>query len=353
MLYMQFMWIYVLLIINLIGICLGGMYMWSGLIALVILVTIGDFYCKESIANPHYKHIRFLNALLYGTLPIICLTMLCLIFQASINLKYAYKMHVLFATIFYTIGAIISTAFMIGIGATNIAHELMHRGKKFATFYSKCLLVFSFDVPLILSHNYGHHIFTCEAQDHATAKRGESSYHFILRSSIDGHKHAWKLEKKRLHAQQYTTFSLHNRILRSYACSLICILLTYMLSSFIGMLVFTVTCIMAKCILELINYIQHYGLVKMDNSKIDIHHAWNSNKYMSTVLLFNLTRHSHHHLHPHLPFWQLKSLTKAPVIPLGYLTAIIIALLPYVWKKLMSPYLLKWDETYADYEMQI
>ena len=48
--------------------------------------------------------------------------------------------------------------------------------------------------------------------------------------------------------------------------------------------------------LEGVNYMEHYGLVREEGAPIEPKHSWNTNKRISSVLLYNLTRHSSHHI---------------------------------------------------------
>ena len=51
----------------------------------------------------------------------------------------------------------------------------------------------------------------------------------------------------------------------------------------------------AKFFLESVNYMEHYGLVRIKGTPVELHHSWNTNKRISSILLYNVTRHSHHH----------------------------------------------------------
>ena len=59
---------------------------------------------------------------------------------------------------------------------------------------------------------------------------------------------------------------------------------------------------MGIILLETINYIEHYGLVRKKDSRgiyepITEMHSWNS---CSSVLLFRIQRHSDHHMHAYI-----------------------------------------------------
>ena len=55
--------------------------------------------------------------------------------------------------------------------------------------------------------------------------------------------------------------------------------------------------------LEVINYLEHYGLERrpLDNGRLERlgqHHAWDDNHLLSSWLLANLTHHADHHMRP-------------------------------------------------------
>jgi alkane 1-monooxygenase len=66
--------------------------------------------------------------------------------------------------------------------------------------------------------------------------------------------------------------------------------------------------------------------------------------------MFNLTRHSHHHAQGEVPYQDLKPFPEAPMMINGYLTTLIVALIPPLWHRLMTPKVLAWDRDYATAE---
>ena len=77
-------------------------------------------------------------------------------------------------------------------------------------------------------------------------------------------------------------------------------------------------------------------------------HSWNSNSTMSSIYLYNVTRHSSHHEKANLKYWELRSYNDAPMMPQGYLTMLYMALfLPYFFHKMMAKKLIEWDKSYA------
>ena len=94
-------------------------------------------------------------------------------------------------------------------------------------------------------------------------------------------------------------------------------------------------------LLETVNYIEHYGLLRKqdDNGryeKVKRHHSWNSDHQIGQALLFNLSRHSDHHYNGSKQYQLLKSVPESPQMPTGYPGMMILALLPPFWFMVMN-----------------
>jgi len=88
------------------------------------------------------------------------------------------------------------------------------------------------------------------------------------------------------------------------------------------------------------------------NPKVPVQprHSWNTNKRISSWAMFNLTRHSHHHADGNVPYQDLRPYEDAPMMINGYLTTILVTLIPPLWNHLMVPKVLAWDAKYASKE---
>ena len=114
-----------------------------------------------------------------------------------------------------------------------------------------------------------------------------------------------------------------------------------------GLILFLGQAAFAKFILEVVNYMEHYGLSRNPEHPVGPEHSWNSTKTMSTMVLFSLTRHSAHHETPRVKFWKLDPYANAPQMPYGYLTTLVICLIPPLWYRTISPSLNKWEQQYS------
>ena len=84
---------------------------------------------------------------------------------------------------------------------------------------------------------------------------------------------------------------------------------------------FTLQSVVAFVLLEVVNYIKHYGLQrKTEGGKREafgMMHAWNADNIATNSMLANLQRHSDHHMHAWKPYPTLEPLP-GPQLPTGY-----------------------------------
>ena len=185
-------------------------------------------------------------------------------------------------------------------------HELVHRKKdNFDMFIGNWLLSMSWDCAFAVEHVYGHHKNVGLAIDPATAKRGENIYAFIIRSIVKEQKDAWLIEMDQLKRREMPVLSLNNRMIFGYLRSFIITALSFLVGGFEGMLIFLLCAFIAKSLLEVINYSEHYGLVRAPGGMVQSRHSWNSNSTMSSIYLYNVTRHSSHHEKANLKYLSL------------------------------------------------
>ena len=109
----------------------------------------------------------------------------------------------------------------------------------------------------------------------------------------------------------------------------------------------TVQSLLAFTLLELVNYVEHYGILRKEINpgkyeKVTPIHSWNSSHLVSNFFLFQLQRHSDHHANAIKRYQVLDHYDKSPQLPAGYPTMILIALIPPLWFYIMNPRLENW-----------
>lgn len=94
--------------------------------------------------------------------------------------------------------------------------------------------------------------------------------------------------------------------------------------------------------LEVINYIEHYGLRRKKISentyeKVTVRHSWNSAHRFSNYIFFKLQRHSDHHENAMKPYQTLLTIDEAAQLPHGYIVMTLMALFPSIFYRIMDP----------------
>jgi hypothetical protein len=338
----------------------GGAWLWFPLLFTLTVAVVGDAVLPPDWDQPRYRHTWLLNAFLFANLPLLLIASFVLFWQFAEHdllgfgslvdqtVGWTLLENKDSTSVWHRFGGFLSMGLLLGIAATNVAHELIHRTwSPLATEVGRWLLAFTWDSAFAIEHVYGHHRKIATWEDPASARRGESYFQFLVRSTLGGNISAWKLERSFLWKKNRPLWTLENRVLRGWLMSLTLAALSTALLGAVGLFLHLGLAVFGKCYLELVNFIEHYGLVRMPGTPVSSRHSWNSNHSMSGWFLFNLTRHSHHHETGHLPFWCLEPRPEAPTLPFGYMTMILIALFPSLHRRVMRPHLETWDQHWA------
>ena len=344
-------------ILFIIFIMMGQNYPTYFFIGWSLFLFIGDYILPRDKEIQPFSYPGILNFSIYINLPIL----VCLIFlvvsvfgNQSPNwyVEMLHSMNVDFAqvvgsfTLLDQLSIVFQTTLLIGILGTVPGHELTHRKQnKFDMFVGNWMLAFSWDCTFAIEHVYGHHKDVCLEEDPASAKRGENIYSFVIRATVLEQLSGWKLETERLKRRNQNVFSFHNRMLIGFSRSLVITILAFAFGGLNGMAAFLLCAFIAKLFLEAINYIEHYGLVRERGKPVEMRHSWNSNHFLSSIYLCNVTRHSDHHRSTKLNFWELNPTHEdAPLLPYGYLSMLYLVLVtPFLYKKIMAKKLVHWD----------
>jgi len=244
-------------------------------------------------------------------------------------------------------GAFLSYVLSISAAGTSTAHELVHRVRSGTSLFAgRALLALILDASFPIEHVYGHHRNVGTREDPATARRGESVYRFVVRSTVDQYRAAWAFEQRRLLRRGQSIWSHHNRVFYGAAFIAMFAGVTAAVCGPLGLLVFLGAGLLGKASLEIINYVEHYGLIRVPGAHIRARHSWDTANPMSAAGMFNLSRHASHHLSSK-PYWQLSLEPGAPRLPGGLFLSGLIALLPPLWFHKMGRRLARWDSEMA------
>ncbi|NEX59597.1 fatty acid desaturase [Noviherbaspirillum galbum] len=345
----------------LVAILAGGPAITFALWGMTAFYVVGDAICGDDLSTPRFRHPGILTVQLWLALPLLLIISFAAVWHVSPGDPFGFGQWVAGLTGYDVIAARDATGFgdhvslvfymglVIGMVGTITGHELTHRTwDPVSMLIGRWLLAFSFDTVFAIEHVHGHHRYVATENDPATAPRGRNVYHHILASTIKGNVSAWRIEARRLARKGFPVLGWRNAVLRGYLMSVALLSAAAWIGGWKAAGFFILCGLWGKSLLEIVNYMEHYGLVRHPDTPVAVRHSWNTNKRLSSWSMFNLTRHSHHHAQGEVPYQDLRPCREAPMMIGGYLTTIIIALVPPLWHRLMTPRVLAWDHEHAN-----
>ncbi|MBA3981371.1 MAG: alkane 1-monooxygenase [Alcanivorax sp.] len=243
---------------------------------------------------------------------------------------------------FGMLGWIVSIGTIGGVIAINLAHELIHKDPKIENWAGGLLLASVTYAGFKVEHVRGHHVTVSTPEDASSSQYNQGVYSFLLRAFPHNFINAWKLEAAYLKRKGKKVISRHNELIWWYAISAGLAVLFGLLFGWMGVLFFLGQSFVAAFTLEVINYIEHYGLHRrvLENGRyerVTPAHSWNSNYFLTNLALFQLQRHSDHHAYAKRRYQVLRHYEESPQLPGGYASMYVLALIPPLWKKVMNP----------------
>ncbi len=239
-------------------------------------------------------------------------------------------------------GWLLSQGIVGGVLAINVAHELIHKDTALERSAGGLLLTSVGYHGFKIEHVRGHHVHVSTPEDASSARFRQSLWNFLPRALLRNTRNAWTLESQRLAKQNMSWWNPRNELMRWSALWLLfATTFTLWLGPW-GLLFFLVQGFFAACSLEIINYIEHYGLerTQLPDGRYErtTHlHSWNSDYLLSNLLLFHLQRHSDHHETPRRRYQSLLHHVDSPQLPGGYAAMFLLALCPPLWFRIVDP----------------
>jgi alkane 1-monooxygenase len=241
---------------------------------------------------------------------------------------------------------IASLSLTIGLGAGIFgmlaAHEMIHSHNRFENTLGMLMLTGVTYRHFRISHLFGHHRWAATSRDPATARCGENAYAFLARSIFGQVVDVYRLERARVGRRQFWRNGVfHDLVIYLVIYSCVSAMLGWPAAVFLG-----AQSLIAVVVLELFNYVAHYGMVRGTLSSggteplSDIH-SWNVKSEVGNWLLLNMGHHSDHHRRPpqsddHLSHDHLTPIEQTPLLPAGYSGAILLSLVPALWRRYMD-----------------
>lgn len=230
---------------------------------------------------------------------------------------------------------------MSGIGIT-VGHELVHKDSALEQNAGGLLFAAVCYAGFKVEHVRGHHVHVSTPEDASSSRYGQSLYSFLPHAYKHNFLNAWKLEAERLKRKGLSPLSRHNELIWWYALSGVFLLGFAAAFGWQGALFFLGQSFVAFTLLEIVNYLEHYGLHrrKLENGRYERtnpNHSWNSNYLLTNLFLFHLQRHSDHHANAKRRYQVLRHYDESPQLPNGYAGMVVLALIPPLWFAVMNP----------------
>ena len=247
------------------------------------------------------------------------------------------------AAVFFGMGILSGTVGIV------YAHELMHRPGRGERLLADILMASVLYAHFRTEHLLVHHRHVGTSRDAVTARYNEGFHRFFARVLPGCLVSAWRAEAGRLAKKGLPWWDAGNPFWRYAGLQGLFLLAALALGGWAGLALFLWQALVAVWQLELVNYVEHYGLTRkhLGGGRYEPaapHHSWNAAQMASNRLLINLQRHSDHHARPDRPFplLQTRGAAEAPQLPLGYPMMTLAAMVPPVWRRIMNPRVRAW-----------
>lgn len=315
------------------------LWAWFPLVFLFVLLPVLDHWLGRDPANPRDPaQIAALSAAPYYRI----LTLACVPLYTVLLLWSAQHYASAPFELSGRIGWVLAQGVVGGVVAINVAHELIHKQGRLEPWSGGLLLSLVCYAGFKVEHLRGHHVHVATPHDASTARLGQSVYDFVPRAVVRNVVRAFQLESERLRRLGHRWWSWRNELLWWYGLSALFALGFYLWLGWRGLAFFLGQSLVAFVSLEIINYVEHYGLERARDEhgryeRVSHRHSWNGNHLLTNLMLFQLQRHSDHHAHPLKRYQVLEHHEDSPQLPAGYATMFVLALLPPLWFRVIDP----------------
>ena len=347
-----------LIVAALFGVLAGGPWVWTGVVLLGVGIIVDTLTTAQTPGagfdddGDTYGIVPLLNGTMYGMLGVFVVLQVALAWRIwqYVNGVPIGTTEILGLTVQDGItgtqlaGAVYSTGIFAGIGII-YGHELAHT-KGFSFVIARWMMALSGKAHFCYAHVYNHHLELGHQDDPATSPRGRSMYTHYPLSGFGQSKFLFMMEKQRLERLGVPFLSWQNRWIRGYFMALPTLLLFWFVGGWLGMLCLATVWLISNFELEVLNYLEHYGLIREKGQPIDYRHSWDNSTAFTSWFFIEIGRQADHHDRGETHFWELDEVG-APNCGRGYFTLFALGLLPPVFHRYMKKQLAKWDDEMA------
>lgn len=346
-------------------IALGGPWTYMGLLFSFFLIGYVDELFGDISDRENMPPIWYCQLMLFATLPLLVFATLVAfnvvtdtgaawldwfprLFGIDPDAARDWTHHILWIQ-----GPFVSLGMYYGAAGVNVAHELIHRtDKEWDKLVGRWLLAFTWDTGFAIEHVHGHHRNVGTELDPATARRGQYIVHFVWTSTIGQWLSAKRFEDERVMRRGLPNNPITNRFWRGQLMTLAVLAFYMVFLGWWGLPAFILSGAIGKIYLEVVNYIEHYGLVRVPGTRVEARHSWDSHRRVSGGMFYNLMLHANHHKIATRRYWELEQSPpeEAATLPRGYMAMILFAFLGPPFFRYINRHLARWDRDLASEE---
>lgn len=333
---------------------LGGIWLWLIPITIFFLTAVLDELSPDFEEAEEPSIYSDIPLLLTATLALVVTAVFVIIASTSLGASSNQAAMVLLPGNFFEpqpLWALAGGALGVGMlmaAAFNIGHELSHRpDSRFHLLVGQIICTLSLHSCFPIEHIYGHHKNVGTHLDPTSARRNEPFWFFIGRSFLGTYRNAFRIARRRASRHGGIARFLKNRAIHGIAIQSALLAAAFLLGGWTGLAAYLVATIIALIIMELFQYVGHYGLIRVPGTPVRAAHAWELSGQGSSSFTINLTCHSDHHISGQKPFWRLRLTNQAPTLPYGPFPVLALAMIPPLYFKITKPALEEWDRTLA------
>ncbi len=251
------------------------------------------------------------------------------------------------------VGLFFGIGVITGVVGINYSHELMHQKPRWERVLGDILLAMVLYSHFRSEHMLVHHRYVGTPRDPVTARYNEGFHRFFPRVLHQCYTSAFAAEAAMLARKGKGWTDLHNPFWTYWALQSALLGLAFVIGGWAGLGLFVFQAFVAIWQLELVNYVEHYGLTRkhLGDGRYEHvlpRHSWNAAHKASNWLLINLQRHSDHHYKPdrRFPLLQTYAASDAPQLPYGYPVMTVAAMIPPLWRRMMNKRVRAWRKQY-------
>lgn len=347
-----------LLASSVVGLLMGGAWVWAPFVITVVLVNIVDAVCGPDRVKdrepPLAMHrvmlligafLLALNTVLFASYftagdplgLVVALKSVGIDFDAARSSTSSLDL----------LAGVVALGFYYSVGMSS-CHDLSHCvDSRFKVFVSRWISALILDPWFLIHHAAVHHRYLGLACDPATPRRGMSLYGFVARAAPSNTAFCSTFERDRLARQGRSYWTWKNRFLTGWGIVAAVVGGVFIIGGPKATAAFLASAAIGRLLLDSSAYIQHYGLLRVEGEPVDQRLSWNVYCVGTNALLNDIGRHADHHEHPSKPSVALSVNPGGPELHLGYLSLIGMTLIPPLFHWIMKPKLEEWDRKFA------